>query len=250
MALTAPRSRPGGDRSRRDLSAPWRHVDPILLVCTLAIAALGTLMVFSATKGSGESADLSYVRRQVMFMGIGVVPATRRLLEKASLRREDLDLVEMNEAFAAQVLACNRELGLDPERLNVNGGAIALGHPIGATGARIAVTLLHEMARRKVRRGLATLCISGGMGLAAASGQLFLTLAFASGPPARVSVVGLTQVGFAVLYDLLLWDRSFETASVVGIALVVAPTAWLVWTGRGSLGEVEPPEGLSEVDAT
>ena len=96
------------------------------------------------------------------------LPAQTRLLEKASLRREDLDLVEMNEAFAAQVLACNRELGLDPERLNVNGGAIALGHPIGATGARIAVTLLHEMARRKVRRGLATLCISGGMGLAAA----------------------------------------------------------------------------------
>jgi acetyl-CoA acetyltransferase len=74
----------------------------------------------------------------------------------------------MNEAFAAQVLACDRELGLDPERLNVNGGAIALGHPIGATGARISVTLLHEMARRKSRRGLATLCISGGMGLAAA----------------------------------------------------------------------------------
>jgi len=101
-------------------------------------------------------------------MGIGVVPATRKLLERTSLRPEDLDLVEMNEAFAAQVLACDRELGLDPDRLNVNGGAIALGHPIGATGARIAVTLLHEMARRKVRRGLATLCISGGMGLAAA----------------------------------------------------------------------------------
>jgi acetyl-CoA C-acetyltransferase len=101
-------------------------------------------------------------------MGIGVVPATRRLLEKTSLRTEDLDLVEMNEAFAAQVLACDRELRLEPERLNVNGGAIALGHPIGATGARITVTLLHEMARRKARRGLATLCISGGMGLAAA----------------------------------------------------------------------------------
>jgi acetyl-CoA C-acetyltransferase len=100
-------------------------------------------------------------------MGIGVVPATRRVLERTSLRTDDLDLVEMNEAFAAQVLACDRELGLDPERLNVNGGAIALGHPIGATGARIAVTLLHEMARRKARRGLATLCISGGMGMAA-----------------------------------------------------------------------------------
>lgn len=101
-------------------------------------------------------------------MGIGVVPAVRRLLERLSLRLEDFGLIEVNEAFAAQVLACDRELRMDPERLNVNGGAIALGHPIGATGARITVTLLHEMARRGVRRGLATLCISGGMGLAAA----------------------------------------------------------------------------------
>jgi acetyl-CoA C-acetyltransferase len=101
-------------------------------------------------------------------MGIGVVPAVRRLLEKVRLRLEDFDLVEVNEAFAAQVLACDRELRFDPERINVNGGAIALGHPIGATGVRIVVTLLHEMARRRVRRGLATLCVSGGMGLAAA----------------------------------------------------------------------------------
>jgi acetyl-CoA C-acetyltransferase len=101
-------------------------------------------------------------------MGIGVVPAVKRLLEQLRLRLEDFDLVEVNEAFAAQVLACDRELRFDPERINVNGGAIALGHPIGATGARISVTLLHEMARRGARRGLATLCISGGMGLAAA----------------------------------------------------------------------------------
>jgi acetyl-CoA C-acetyltransferase len=101
-------------------------------------------------------------------MGMGVVPAVRRLLERAALRLEEFDLVEVNEAFAAQVLACDRELRLDAERLNVNGGAIALGHPIGATGARLVVTLLHEMARRRARRGLATLCISGGMGLAAA----------------------------------------------------------------------------------
>jgi acetyl-CoA C-acetyltransferase len=101
-------------------------------------------------------------------MGIGVVPAVRRLLERLRLRLEDFDLVEVNEAFAAQVLACDRDLRFDPERLNVNGGAIALGHPIGATGARIVVTLLHEMGRRRVRRGLAALCISGGMGLAAA----------------------------------------------------------------------------------
>ena len=101
-------------------------------------------------------------------MGIGVVPAVKRLLEQLSLRLSDFDLVELNEAFAAQVIACDRELQIPPDRLNVNGGAIALGHPIGATGARISVTLLHEMARRGARKGLATLCISGGMGLAAA----------------------------------------------------------------------------------
>ena len=101
-------------------------------------------------------------------MGIGVVPAVKRLLEELKMRLSDFDLVEVNEAFAAQVLACDRELHFDPDRLNVNGGAIALGHPIGATGARIATTLVHEMKRRGARRGLATLCISGGMGLAAA----------------------------------------------------------------------------------
>ncbi|HEV2921168.1 MAG TPA: thiolase family protein, partial [Actinomycetota bacterium] len=97
-------------------------------------------------------------------MGWGVVPATQKLLAKLGWALPEIDVVEVNEAFAAQVLACDRELGLDHERLNVNGGAIALGHPIGATGARISVTLLHEMARRKADRGLATLCISGGMG--------------------------------------------------------------------------------------
>ena len=101
-------------------------------------------------------------------MGIGVVPAVRRLLEKTSRRLEEFDVLEVNEAFAAQVLACDRELRFDAERLNVNGGAIALGHPIGATGARLVVSLLHEMARRRARRGLATLCVSGGMGMAAA----------------------------------------------------------------------------------
>ncbi len=99
-------------------------------------------------------------------MGIGPVPAVRRLLERCRLSMADVDLVEINEAFAVQVLACVKDLGLDRERLNVNGGAIALGHPIGATGARIVVTLLHEMARRHARRGLATLCVSGGLGLA------------------------------------------------------------------------------------
>lgn len=101
-------------------------------------------------------------------MGIGVVPATRKLLGRLGLTLADFDLYEANEAFAAQVIACDRELHFDPEKLNVNGGAIAVGHPIGATGARISATLLHEMERRKARRGLATLCISGGQGLAAA----------------------------------------------------------------------------------
>jgi acetyl-CoA C-acetyltransferase len=99
--------------------------------------------------------------------GVGVVPAVRKLLERLSRRLDAYDLVELNEAFAAQVIACDRELRFDPDRLNVNGGSIALGHPIGATGARIVVTLLHELSRRKARHGLATLCISGGMGLAA-----------------------------------------------------------------------------------
>jgi acetyl-CoA C-acetyltransferase len=103
---------------------------------------------------------------QPEIMGIGPVPAVRRLLKRTGITLGDIDLVELNEAFAAQVLACDRELDLDRSRLNVNGGAIALGHPIGATGARIVVTLLHEMARRGARRGLATLCVSGGMGLA------------------------------------------------------------------------------------
>ena len=99
-------------------------------------------------------------------MGIGPVPAVRRLLEKTGRKLLDYEVVELNEAFAAQVLACDRELHFDRSRLNVNGGAIALGHPIGATGARIATTLLHEMVRRGSGLGLATLCVSGGLGLA------------------------------------------------------------------------------------
>ena len=100
-------------------------------------------------------------------MGIGPVPAVRDLLKRQGLAIGDIDLIELNEAFAAQVLACARDLELDLERVNVNGGAIALGHPIGASGARIVATLLHEMRRRSARRGIATLCISGGQGIAA-----------------------------------------------------------------------------------
>ena len=99
-------------------------------------------------------------------MGLGPVPAVQKLLAETGSRLDGFDLVELNEAFAAQVLACDRELRFDPERLNVNGGAIALGHPIGCSGARLVTTLVHEMQRRKARCGLATLCVSGGLGMA------------------------------------------------------------------------------------
>jgi 3-oxoadipyl-CoA thiolase len=99
-------------------------------------------------------------------MGIGPVSATRKVLARAGADIGDVDLVELNEAFAAQVLACQRELGIDPGRLNVNGGAIAIGHPLGASGARIATTLVHEMRRRGVRLGLATMCVGVGQGVA------------------------------------------------------------------------------------
>jgi len=101
-------------------------------------------------------------------MGIGPVPAMRKLEEKTGLRVGDYDLIELNEAFAAQVLACDRALHFDFDKLNVNGGAIALGHPIGCTGARIVVTLVHEMLKRKAKKGVATLCVSGGLGMAMA----------------------------------------------------------------------------------
>ena len=100
-------------------------------------------------------------------MGVGPVPASRQAMSKAGLKIEDIDLVEANEAFAAQSIAVARELGFDMEKVNVNGGAIAIGHPVGCSGARIIVTLLHEMAKRpEAKKGLATLCIGGGMGVA------------------------------------------------------------------------------------
>ena len=99
-------------------------------------------------------------------MGTGPIPASRAALEKAGWSAEDLDLVEANEAFAAQACAVNKDLGWDPAKVNVNGGAIALGHPIGASGARVLITLLHEMQKRDAKKGLTTLCIGGGMGVA------------------------------------------------------------------------------------
>jgi acetyl-CoA acyltransferase len=99
--------------------------------------------------------------------GIGPVPAIRKLLDRTGLSLADIDLIELNEAFAAQVLACLKELPMHDERLNVNGGAIALGHPLGCTGARLTTTLLYEMTRRDARVGMVTLCVGGGMGAAA-----------------------------------------------------------------------------------
>jgi acetyl-CoA acyltransferase len=97
---------------------------------------------------------------------VGPVPAIRKVLKQTGLTLDQIDLVELNEAFAAQVLACLEELPIDPDRLNVNGGAIALGHPLGCTGAKLTATLIHEMQRRKARYGIVTMCVGGGMGAA------------------------------------------------------------------------------------
>ncbi len=134
----------------------------ILVVMTEAKAAslgLKPMAVIRAYASSGVDPAI---------MGMGPVSATRKALAKAGWTVSELDLIEANEAFAAQAVAVNRELGWDLGKINVNGGAIALGHPIGASGARILTTLLHEMARRDARKGLATLCIGGGQGSAMA----------------------------------------------------------------------------------
>lgn len=134
-------------------------------------AAAMVVMDEELLKESGAEPEARLVDYEITgvapeIMGIGPVPAVRTMLARQNLTLNDIDLVELNEAFAAQVIACDRDLQFDPERLNVNGGAIAIGHPIGCTGTRITTTLLHEMKRRNVRRGIATLCVSGGMGLA------------------------------------------------------------------------------------
>jgi acetyl-CoA acyltransferase len=120
----------------------------------LGLAALGRFVAFATAGVEPER------------FGIGPVPAIRKVLALAGLTLDQIDLVELNEAFAAQVIACLRELPIDPERLNVNGGAIALGHPLGCSGARMTTTLLYEMRRRKARYGLVTMCVGGGMGAA------------------------------------------------------------------------------------
>jgi acetyl-CoA C-acetyltransferase len=120
----------------------------------------------SGAEPLGRIVDYEIVGVPPEIMGIGPVPAVRAILARQNLSATDIDLIEINEAFAAQVIACDRDLRFDPERVNPNGGAIALGHPIGCTGARITTTLLHEMKKLQSKRGLATLCISGGMGIA------------------------------------------------------------------------------------
>jgi acetyl-CoA acetyltransferase family protein len=115
----------------------------------------------------GRLVDWAIVGVDPSYMGIGPAPATRRLLKRTGLALDDIDLIEVNEAFAGQYLAVEKELGLNRDRVNVNGGAIALGHPLGMSGARILLTLLLELLRRGLRRGLATACIGGGQGIAA-----------------------------------------------------------------------------------
>jgi acetyl-CoA C-acetyltransferase len=134
-------------------------------------AAALMVMDETALKRSGAEPQARFVDYEIAgvapeIMGIGPVPAVRSLLDRQKLSLSDIDLIELNEAFAAQVIACDRDLHFDSDRLNVNGGAISLGHPIGCTGVRITTTLLHEMKKRDAKRGLATLCVSGGMGIA------------------------------------------------------------------------------------
>lgn len=134
-------------------------------------AAAIVVLSEDAVKKFGTSPQARIVDYEIIgvapeVMGIGPVPAIRALFKRQQLTLDSIDLVELNEAFAAQVIACDRELKFDSAKLNVNGGAIALGHPIGSTGVRITTTLLHEMAKRSAKLGLATLCVSGGMGLA------------------------------------------------------------------------------------
>ena len=131
----------------------------LLIVEAATVARLGLSPMAAVGKSGTAGVDPAY-------MGLGPIPATRKALERAGLSMSDIDLVELNEAFAAQSIPCVRELGVDPERVNVNGGAIALGHPLGCSGARIATTLLHEMKRRGARRGLATMCVGVGQGVA------------------------------------------------------------------------------------
>ena len=160
LAKMAPVFRPGGAVTAGNASGITDGAAALLVASEQAAAELGLPV-------AGWLLDWEVVGVDPRLMGIGPVPATRRLLERAGLGCDAIEEVELNEAFAAQALACLAALPFDPARVNPDGGAIALGHPIGATGARILVTLLHGLAARRRRLGVATLCVSGGMGLAA-----------------------------------------------------------------------------------
>jgi acetyl-CoA C-acetyltransferase len=161
LAKLKPAFRPDGTVTPGNASGINDGAAAVLVTSTRTARELGLQPLATVVAYSNAAVDPAY-------MGIGPVPATRRCLDKAGWNIDDLDLIEANEAFAAVSLAVGRELGLDPRKVNVNGGAIALGHPIGASGTRILVTLLHEMRKRNVRKGLATLCIGGGQGVALA----------------------------------------------------------------------------------
>ena len=167
---------------RRDTSAealarlrPAFHVAGTVTAGNASQMSDGAAAVLLVSAGRARELNLTPLARFVAFatagveperFGIGPVPAVRKVLKLAGLSLEQIELVELNEAFASQVLACLRELDVDPERVNVNGGAIALGHPLGCTGAKLTTTILHEMQRRRARYGLVTMCVGGGMGAA------------------------------------------------------------------------------------
>ena len=161
LAKLKPAFRPDGTVTAGNASGINDGAAAVLVTSARVARELGLEPLATIAAYSNAGVDPAY-------MGIGPVPATRRCLDKAGWRVDDLDLIEANEAFAAVSLAVGRELGFDNQKVNVNGGAIALGHPIGASGTRILVTLLHEMRKRDVRKGLATLCIGGGQGVALA----------------------------------------------------------------------------------
>jgi acetyl-CoA C-acetyltransferase len=161
LAKLKPAFRPDGTVTAGNASGINDGAAVVLVTSARVARELGLEPLATIAAYSNAAVDPAY-------MGIGPVPATRRCLDKAGWRVDDLDLIEANEAFAAVSLAVGRELGLDNDKVNVNGGAIALGHPIGASGTRILVTLLHEMRKRDVHKGLATLCIGGGQGVALA----------------------------------------------------------------------------------
>ncbi len=159
LAKLAPAFRKDGTVTAGNSSGINDGAAALLLMEAATAAALGFRPLVRIVASAVAGVDPSY-------MGLGPIPATRKALARANLRIEDIDLIELNEAFAAQSLPCMRELGMDPNRVNVNGGAIAIGHPLGSTGARLLTTLVHEMKRRRARYGLVTLCIGVGQGIA------------------------------------------------------------------------------------